>query len=334
MRYIGRHKKDSGKYPSLLLSVGKLSESRRLNLNRLISAPSTLALKWLVFRRDYCCEQNSPHYEPHTNSSCYEEATFAEANSDKQDYATNLPGERQVLAFHPRVLRPRTRPPIMFKEVFKRFLNSGRHDLANGPVNEGLGFHPKRLPLPTNDPNQIRLFETSSVIEIVDCENYQSVSRDVLWSAEALLFFLFRIQPSSRHSRRHIFVPDTQSNVTNKGLIIFFENKRHREWTTKWLTRVGARRPPVGVAAPPVRDTSHFERTPKGSNEVFEHWIRMLVNVLDEENICWGTVWGSDGGVDPRQCQQEPLHHCVSERRASRPPAPGAGGASESLFRS
>lgn len=41
----------------------------------------------------------------------------------------------------------------------------------------------------------------------------------------------------------------------------------------------------------------------------------MLVNVLDEENICWGTVWGSDGGVDPRQCQQEPLH-CVSERRA------------------
>ncbi len=119
MRYIGRHKKDSGKYPSLLLSVGKLSESRRLNLNRLISAPSTLALKWLVFRRDYCCEQNSPHYEPHTNSSCYEEATFAEANSDKQGYATNLSPERETSPRLPsQSFATSDSATDMFKEVF------------------------------------------------------------------------------------------------------------------------------------------------------------------------------------------------------------------------
>lgn len=111
--------------------MGKLTESRRRISTAIISAPSTLAKSDWFWAGDYRCEQNSPHYEPHTNSSCYEEATFAEANSDKQDYTTSPRLARLVLTFHPRVLRPRTRLPIIERISFAF---SGRHNSANGPI--------------------------------------------------------------------------------------------------------------------------------------------------------------------------------------------------------
>lgn len=153
----------------------------------LISAPSTLALKWLVSRRDYCCEQKSPHYEPHTNSSCYEEATFAEANSDKQDYATAA-----ARAGSPRLPSQSFATSDSATDNF--FSNSGRHDSADQLMRAWAsirrGCHSQQT-IPTKyDCFRIRKQDNLFGFE----KHNKLVSRDVLRNAEALLFFLFRIQ--------------------------------------------------------------------------------------------------------------------------------------------
>lgn len=169
--------------------MGKLTESRRRISTAIISAPSTLARSDWFWAGDYRCEQNSPHYEPHTNSSCYEEATFAEANSDKQDYTTSPRLARLVLTFHPRVLRPRNSATDYRAYKFRFFRQAQFGKRTNF---EGLCFHLRRLLLPTNDPNQIWLFKKDfEILFNSDSDEFWEISQLVRTYSETERLFSF-----------------------------------------------------------------------------------------------------------------------------------------------